>query len=64
MIAVENDCEDQGFSLLSEGCLKFECQTWRRGATRPDHPQLVKRNGFWVCPRCGASYGETTAEQK
>lgn len=61
MFAVENDCEDQGFSLLSEGCLRFECQTWEPGAKKPTHPQLVKvrKNGgiWWCCPKCEASYG-------
>lgn len=57
MIA-DNDCEDQGYSLLSDGCLRWECQMWEPGKDRPTHPQLVKRGGFWVCPKCGGSYGE------
>lgn len=56
-IELENDCEEQGFSRLSDGCLKWECQTWGIGATKPTHPQLVERDGYWVCPKCGASYG-------
>lgn len=53
---VEDDC-DQGYSLLSDGCLRFECQTWEPGAHKPTHPQLIQRNGWWVCPKCGGSYG-------
>jgi hypothetical protein len=56
MIAIEEDT-DQGFSALSEGCLRWECQTWERGATKPTHPTLEVVNGFWCCPKCGGSYG-------
>lgn len=47
---VENDCEDQGYGLLSDGCIKC-----------PGHPQLIQitRHGgtWWCCPNCLASYG-------
>ncbi len=60
-----HDCEDQGFSRLSDGCLRTECQTWEPGATRPTHPQLVAvtRHGgtWWCCPKCHGSYGEVRA---
>ena len=43
---VENDCEDQGFSDVSEGCNKWPCngtplERWRLG---------------WRCPKCGGCY--------
>lgn len=56
---VENDCEDQGFALLSDGCRS--CQYWEPEKSVPTRPQLVKveRHGgvWWCCPRCHASYG-------
>lgn len=59
-LAPETDCEDQGFSRISDGCLKFECQRWRNN--KPTHPRLIKvrRYGtqWWTCPRCKGSYGE------
>ena len=57
---VENDCEDQGFSLIEDGCLRFQCQTW--DGNKPAHPKLVKvrHHGktWWECPTCHYSYGE------
>lgn len=54
------DCEDQGFTNLDEGCLRWECQTW--DADTAIHPQFVKKekNGhvYWVCPKCNGYYGE------
>lgn len=64
---LENDCEDQGFSRISDGCLKFECQTWKGigNNAKPVHPALVKveRYGkwWWTCPKCQGSYGEARA---
>lgn len=59
---IENDCEDQGYSLISDGCLKFECQTWEPCAKKPTHPKLVKyaRYGrlWWTCPKCNGNYGD------
>lgn len=45
-VAVENDCEDQGFSSVSEGCNVWPCkrqplQKWSRG---------------WRCTKCGGCY--------
>jgi hypothetical protein len=52
-------CEDQGYSLISDGCNK--CGTWVNG--KKVYPALVReqRKGgeFWVCPVCKASYGPT-----
>ena len=53
----EDDCEDQGFSRIEDGCLRWECQTWEPGATKPTHPELFKNDeGFWTCPKCGGNY--------
>jgi hypothetical protein len=51
---LSEDCEDQGLRTTSE-CLKFECQTWDVNAVV--RPRLMKRGGYWCCPRCGSSYG-------
>ena len=57
-VAIEED-GDEIFVPLSEGCLKWECQTWEDGKDRPRHPQLVvDEDGFWECPKCHASYGK------
>ena len=69
---VENDCEDQGFSNISEGCLNFKCQTWSGygNNAKPVHPKLIQQKSpsnaslkgggplYWVCPKCGSYYGE------
>lgn len=61
---LENDCEDQGFSRISDGCLLFKCQTWKGlgNSAKPVHPKLEKRERlgkwWWTCPKCGGSYGE------
>ncbi len=49
MLAVENDCEDQGFSLLSDGCMRCKVQL-----------EKTERLGswWWMCPRCHGSYGQ------
>jgi hypothetical protein len=65
-------CEDQGFSPISAGCLRWKCQTWERrnGKDVVVHPQFIKqkspsnaslRDGgpwYWVCPKCNGYYGE------
>lgn len=53
---VEED-GDEIFVPLSRGCLRWECQTWETGMSRPTHPQLVAKDGFWICPKCNGSYG-------
>lgn len=58
---VENDCEDQGFTRILDGCFNFKCQTWAPGTDRPTRPQLVEQRGFWVCPSCQGSYGAVKA---
>lgn len=58
MIA-DNDCEDQGFSLISEGC--FRCLPTFVDR-KPVRQQLERfeRNGiwYWRCPKCEGYYGE------
>jgi hypothetical protein len=60
----ENDCEDTGWSRIEDGCMNWKCQTWEPGAKTPTHPKLEKqeRHGalFWVCPKCGGSYGHAS----
>lgn len=55
-----NDHEDQGYSLISDGCIP--CQTWVPGATTPTRPALVKEARYgrqwWMCPKCHRSYGD------
>lgn len=62
---VENDIEEQGYSLISDGCTRFECQEWDRLNEVVIRPKLVKERGigrgapyYWVCPKCHGSYGE------
>lgn len=59
MTAVEEDGDDVGYTRISDGCFRFECQTWDRG--KPVRPQLVRRRQggglFWCCPKCDYSYG-------
>lgn len=68
-----DDCEDQGFTKISDGCYNWKCLTWRRlpnGKEVSVRPKFIKqkspsnasmRNGgplYWVCPKCGGYYGE------
>lgn len=71
---VENDCEDQGFTRISDGCFNFKCQTWEGlgNNAKPVRPKFVKRKSpsnallpgggplYWVCPSCGGYFGEVT----
>lgn len=64
---VENDCEDQGFSRIEDGCLA--CLPEFVGG-KPIYPKLVRQKSpsnsslrgggplYWVCPKCGGYYGE------
>jgi len=60
--AVENDCEDQGFTRIDQGCFNWKCFTWEQGAGKPTRPKLVQQRHygvwFWVCPKCDGYYGE------
>lgn len=58
----ETDCEDQGFSRISDGCLLFKCQTWRRDKLVRTNLVKVERYGklWWTCPKCQGSYGEVS----
>lgn len=59
MIAVEEDGDDVGYSLLSDGCLR--CAEWNsEGTKRVGIPLVERAQGggvFWCCPKCGCSYG-------
>lgn len=67
VIDVENDCEDQGFSRLEDGCLACRPE-FVNG--EPVYPALVKRevNGhwWWYCPNGHGSFGavDRTAKSK
>lgn len=43
---VENDCEDQDMSSVSDGCSKWPC----------NKEPLIKSGNGWVCTKCGGSY--------
>lgn len=63
----ENDCEDQGFTRLEDGCYNWSCRTFVDG--KVVRQQLVKRQHygewFWECPKCRGSYGSApTGEVK
>lgn len=56
---IDDDCEDQGFSLISEGC--FKClPTFENG--QPVRQQLAQVEHYgklwWECPICHGSYGQ------
>jgi ribosomal protein L37AE/L43A len=56
-----DDCEDQGFSRIEDGC--YACPPeWTPGATTPTRPKLepMHRGGksYWTCVKCGDNYGE------
>ena len=59
MMYVENDCEDQGFTKLSDGCFACLPDFDKRG--KPVRPKIVKKRerGFllWACEKCGGNYG-------
>jgi hypothetical protein len=69
-VIVENDCEDQGFSLISDGCLS--CVVWvgLGNRAKPTHPQFIQQRSpsnaslpdggplYYVCPKCKGYYGE------
>lgn len=56
-VTLENDCEDQGVTKISDGCTNWKCAEWDRLTETKIRPALVKRGGFWVCPKCGGGYG-------
>jgi hypothetical protein len=43
---VENDCEDQGYSSVADGCSKWPC----------NREPLVKWRLGWRCAKCGGCY--------
>lgn len=53
--AVDNDCEDQGFTRISDGYMKSECISFEPDARRPPRPRLGKieraPSAFGVCGR-------------
>ena len=59
MMFVENDCEDQGFTDLKDGCFVCLPDFDRRG--KPVRPKIVKKRerGYllWACEKCGGNYG-------
>ncbi len=59
MTTVENDCEDQGSTRISDGCFVCAPDFDQRG--KPIRPQLVQRERvgrlWWTCQKCEGSYG-------
>lgn len=55
MIAVENDCEEVGFTSMADGC--FACPPLRWEGGQPVRPAIVQRGQWMCCERCGGSYG-------
>jgi hypothetical protein len=45
-VLVENDCEDQGYSNVSDGCNKWPCK----------REPLVRWALGWKCTKCGGCY--------
>jgi len=43
---VENDCEDQGYSDVKDGCNRWPCK----------REPLTKSALGWRCTKCGGSY--------
>lgn len=63
---IEDDCEDQGYSLISDGCT--QCMTdeviIKHGVEWRKPTALVAKNGLWVCPSCGGCYGTVNEVRK
>ena len=53
------DCEDQGFSSISEGC-RVCMPTFVDD--KPVYPRIVARGKWWLCEKCGGSYGPIIGE--
>ena len=50
----QNDCEEQGFSRIEDGC--FACApTFVDG--QPVRPRIEPRGAWLCCVKCGGSYG-------
>ena len=55
--AVENDCEDQGFTTYDYGCNACPNKGWTENG-KPIRYAIVPRDGQMRCERCGGGYGE------
>lgn len=60
---VENDCEDQGYTRIEDGCYNWKCARWDgdkkvRPALIVEEYPIDSGNYWWACPKCGGSYGE------
>lgn len=62
---IENDCEDQGFSRIEDGCLACLPEFVNR---KPVYPKLEKRERggawWWICPKCEGSYGAARSPRR
>jgi hypothetical protein len=66
-VTSENDCEDQGFTRIADGC--FVCLPTFDAKGRSVRPKFVKQKSpsnaslagggplYWVCPKCRSYYG-------
>lgn len=43
-------------------CILFKCQTWDDDVLIKPELVLDEATGFWVCPKCKASYGKHVQE--
>lgn len=55
-------CDDSEQALSpTRVCTIFECQRWE-GSRQIKPPLRKNERGFWVCARCGSSYGASAFE--
>lgn len=57
---VENDCEDQGFSRISDGCFGPTCRIGGRRIAL-GRRQTIGGSWGWQCPNCLGWYGDASA---
>lgn len=61
----ETDCEDQGFTLIKDGCFVCPPLSWdKKGKPVRRKFTTITRYGhrYWHCDGCGYDYGEVRAD--
>ena len=60
MMPVENDCEDQGYTRIEDGC--YVCAPSFDHQGKPVRVKFeqkdIRGKKYWVCPKCHGNYGE------